>query len=164
LAPAVLEAPFVESINIRPAEIADIPAIFHVRTSVVVNLMTETELATIGITRQSIESMLEAGEARAWCAEVENEVVGFSLAFRSERELAALFVLPRYEKRGFGSALLDQAVNWLESHGREPIRLVTDRETPAYRFYKTRGWVDLGYGPEDEVLEGDIYMEYNSKV
>jgi GNAT superfamily N-acetyltransferase len=90
--------------------------------------------------------------------------VGFSLAFRNERELSALFVLPSYERRGFGSALLDEAIKWLENHSREPIRLVTDRETPAYRFYRNRGWVDLGYGPEDEVLEGGIYMEYNSKA
>jgi len=153
----------VVSINIRPANISDIPAIFHVRTSVVVNLLTEAELATIGITRQAVERMLEAGEARAWCVDVEGEVVGFSLAFCKERELSALFVLPNYEQRGFGSALLDEVVEWLTSHSREPIRLVTDRGTPAYRFYKTRGWVDLGYGPEDEVLEGGIYMEYNSE-
>jgi GNAT superfamily N-acetyltransferase len=153
----------VTSINIRSAEVSDVPAIFHVRTSVVVNLLTEAEMATIGITRQSVEQMLEAGEARAWCVDVESQVVGFSLAFRNERELSALFVLPGYEKKGFGSALLDKAVKWLESHSREPIRLVTDRETPAYRFYKNRGWVDLGYGPNDDVLEGGIYMEYSSK-
>ncbi len=129
-----------------------------------VNHLNEAEMATIGITRQSVERMLEAGEARAWCVDVGSDVVGFSLAFRNERELSALFVLPDYEKRGFGSALLDKAVKWLESHSREPIRLVADRETPSYRFYKNRGWVDLGYGPEDEVLEGDIYMEYNSKA
>jgi len=153
----------VASIDIRPAKISDIPAIFRVRTSVVVNLLTEAEMATIGITRQSVEQMLETDEARAWCVDVEGEVVGFSLAFRSDRELSALFVLPNYEQRGFGSALLGKAVGWLESHSREPIRLVTDRETPAYRFYKTRGWVDLGYGPEDEALEGGIYMEFNSE-
>ena len=136
---------------------------FHVRTSVVVNPLTEEDLASIGITRQSVERMLESGEARAWCVDVESDLVGFSLAFRNKRELSALFVLPKYEKRGFGSALLDQAVKWLESHSREPICLVTDRGTPAYRFYKIRGWVDLGYGPEDEVLQGDIYMEYNPR-
>ena len=151
------------SVDIRPAKISDIPAIFRVRASVVVNPLTEAELATIGITRQSVERMLETGEARAWCVDIEGEVVGFSLAFRNERELSALFVLPNYEQRGFGSALLDKAVEWLESHSREPIRLVTDRGTPAYCFYKTRGWVDLGYGPENEVLDGDIYMEYNSE-
>ncbi len=95
------------SINIRQAKISDVPAIFHVRTSVVANHLTEADLATIGITRQSVERMLESGKARAWCADVESDVVGFSLAFRNERELSALFVLPNYEQRGFGSALLD---------------------------------------------------------
>ena len=124
------------SIEIRPAKRSDIPAIFRVRTSVVVNLLTEAEMETIGITRQSVERMLEAGEANAWCVDVGSEVVGFSLAFRNEREISALFVLPDYERRGFGSALLDEAVAWLEGHNSEPIRLVTDRETPAYRFYE----------------------------
>jgi len=154
----------VASIEVRPAKRSDIPAIFRVRTSVVVNLLTEAEMATIGITRESIERMLEAGEANAWCVDVGSEVVGFSLAFRNEREISALFVLPDHERRGFGSALLDAAVTWLEGHNSEPICLVTDRETPAYRFYQNRGWVDLGYGPEDEVLGGSIYMEYNSKA
>lgn len=126
--------------------------------------MTEAEMATIGITPESVERMLETQEARAWCIDAEDDVVGFSLAFRNEREISGLFVLPNYEKRGFGSALLDEAVEWLESHSSEPISLVADRDTPAYRFYKKRGWVDLGYGPGDEALEGDIYMEYRSKI
>jgi len=108
--------------------------------------------------------MLETGEARAWCVDDEGKVVGFSLAFRNERELSALFVLPEYERRGFGSALLDSAVAWLGGQSREPIRLVTDREAPAYRFYRKRGWVDLGYGPENEVLIGDVYMEYRFRI
>jgi GNAT superfamily N-acetyltransferase len=154
----------VTSIKTRQAKVSDIPAIFRVRTSVVVNLMTESELETLGITRQSVAQMLEAGEANAWCVDVGNDVVGFSLAFRDARELSALFVLPDYETRGFGAALLDAAVTWFASLSDEPIRLVTDRETSAYRFYQKRGWVDLGYGPEEEVLEGDIYMEFTPRA
>ena len=116
------------SIKVRPAKSSDIPAIFHVRTSVVVNHMTEADLETIGITRQSVEQMLEAGEAGAWCVDCEGDVVGFSLAFHKVRELSALFVLPDYEQRGFGSALLDAAVRWLEEYNREPIRLSIGRE------------------------------------
>ncbi len=129
-----------------------------------VNHLTEADLESLGITRESVEQMLDADEAGAWCVDVQGDVVGFSLAFRDEREVSALFVLPDYEQRGFGAALLDEAVRWLEGHSREPIRLVTDRSTPAYRFYEARGWVDLGYGPDDVAFEGDIYMEYTPRI
>ena len=123
--------------------------------------MTEEELAAVGITRQTVAEMLETGEAKAWCAEAEGEVVAFSLAFRQAREISALFVLPDYEQRGIGSRLLTEAVDWLQSLGRDPIRLATDRKTRAYGFYKKRGWVDLGFGPGDRDSGGDIYMQYD---
>ena len=151
----------MELISARQADPADVPAIFRVRTSVVENHMTEEELAAIGITRQSIAAMLKAGDAKAWCAEVAGEVVAFSLAFREVREISALFVLPDYEQRGIGSRLLTEAVDWLKTIGGGPIRLATDRKTRAYGFYKKRGWVDLGFGPEDRDSGGDIYMQYD---
>ena len=44
----------------------------------------------------------------------------------------------------------------------DSVRLSTDPKTRAYQYYTKRGWRDLGYGPENEELEGDTYMEYTA--
>lgn len=149
--------------RLRPADSSDIPGIFHVRTSVVESHLTEQELATIGITRESVTEMLDSGAARAWCIEVEDAVVGFSLAIREKREISALFVLPDFEGHGYGSELLNEAISWFRELGDEPIRLQSDPTTRAYRFYLKRGWRDLGHGPDSYVVEGDRYLELSVK-
>lgn len=101
--------------EIRRATSIDVPALFYVRTSVRENLMTETELATLGITRRSVSEMLDSDAARAWCLEDDGSIIGFSLAVQESREIFGLFVLPGYEKRGIGSLLLDAATSWLRS-------------------------------------------------
>jgi len=146
---------------VRLAKVTEIEAIFLVRTSVVENYMSETELGTIGITREWLAMALTKGEAQAWCAEIEEKVVGFSLALFEEREISALFVLPEFENMGLGSQLLERAVSCLKGLSSEPIRLMTDRETSAYWFYRNRGWADLGYGSDTDILDGDIYMQYD---
>ena len=132
-------------------------AIFHVRTSVVENHMTEEELVPLGITRESLATAIEDGSAAIWCVEVAGEIAGFSLAFKNSREVNALFVLPQHERKGHGARLLDAAVQWLEDFGSQPITLATDNQTRAYRFYLRRGWRDTGRrsGPD-----GDVVLEY----
>jgi GNAT superfamily N-acetyltransferase len=147
--------------SIRLASNSDISAIFHVRTSVVENYMSEEELAEIGITRQSISESLDNGSAGAWCAEVNGNIVGFSLTFLEDREISGLFVLPEFERQGFGTKLLNQAVNWLFESGDSPVRLPTDPDTRAFAFYQKRGWKISAYRAENEDSEGDIYLEYD---
>ena len=148
---------------IRVATPNDIPGIFHVRTSVVENLLDETELAAIGITRKSVADMLEHGSARAWCVELDGMIVGFSLAMREEREISALFVLPEHERKGLGTRLLNEAVSWLLTLNDEPVRLATDPRTRAYNYYLAHGWRDLGYGRDPENPGSDRYLEYETE-
>ena len=147
-------APIFE--NVRAMTPADMDAVFHVRTSVVDNHMSEDELEAIGITRESVAAMLEAGEARGWCAVFEGEVVGFSLATGKPREINALFVLPECSRKGLGQALLDIAVHHLRRQAPGIVRLRTDPQMPAYRFYRKRGWQDTGERHEDS---DDVFLE-----
>ncbi|MFQ5610004.1 MAG: GNAT family N-acetyltransferase [Woeseiaceae bacterium] len=124
--------------------------------------MDESELSAIGITRSSVGDMLDSGSARAWCAESEGSIVGFSLALRDEREINALFVLPEHERHGIGTKLLNEAVKWLLSLGDEPVRLATDPRTRAYSYYLKRGWRDLGYGRDPDDPGSDRYLEYKT--
>jgi GNAT superfamily N-acetyltransferase len=122
----------------------DAAELFRVRTSVRENHQTEEELATHGVTRESLARMLESDDARGWCAELTSGIVAFAIARRSERDIFALFVEPGSEGRGIGSTLLDSAVAWLSASGSERLRLTTGRGTPAQSFYLNRGWADIG--------------------
>ena len=142
--------------DIRAMRNDDMDAIFRVRTSVVENHMSEEQLREIGITRESIADMLEQGELKGWCALAGDEVVGFSLATASSREVNALFVLPDHSKRGLGQALLDIAVFNLRRIAPGTVRLRTDPAMPAYRFYLKRGWRDTGETHENG---DDVFLE-----
>lgn len=145
--------------DIRPATADDIPAIFHVRTSVIENHLTEEQLKGYGITRTSFAEAMVSGEMRVWCASVDEAVIGFVVAEPERREISALFVHPDAEGRGAGSQLLDTAVNALWALGDAPIQLYTGPETEAYAFYCRRGWVDQHHGPSDRPNSTDTCLE-----
>lgn len=142
--------------NIAAMTDDDMDAIFDVRTSVVDNHMSEEELREIGLTRDSIAAMLRERDLYGWCARADDKVVGFSLATASTREINALFVLPEYCGRGFGQALLDIAVHHLRRLVPGTVRLRTDPSTPAYGFYRKRGWKDTGKAHEES---GEAILE-----
>ena len=147
-------APIFE--NIRAMTTEDMDAIFHVRTSVVDNHLSEQELEGLGLTRDSVAAMLREGDLYGWCAHGDGRVVGFSLATSSRREINALFVLPDYCGRGIGQALLDIAVCRLRRLAPGTVRLRTNPATPSYGFYRKRGWKDAGATHEasrDVILE-----------
>ncbi len=143
--------------NIRPASPDDVVNLFRVRTSVRENHLSEEELSEIGITHDSVSGLLRSGEAQAWCAEVDDVIVGFSMARKPERDIFALFVLPQFEGRGIGSLLLDAAVDWLRTSDPKPIRLNTERTTKAFRFYINRGWHET-----DLLEDGDPVLELSN--
>jgi GNAT superfamily N-acetyltransferase/beta-phosphoglucomutase-like phosphatase (HAD superfamily) len=140
--------------DIRTMCRGDMDAVFHVRTSVAENRLTEDELHDLGITRQSIAAMIDEGDLKGWVSVSHGEVVGFALATVSTREIYALFVLPEHSGRGVGQALLDIAVYFLRRTAPGTVRLRTDPTMPAYRFYLKRGWKDTGaaHKKTDDVL------------
>ncbi len=145
--------------DIRPATADDIPAIFHVRTSVVENHLTEEQLKGYGITRTSFAEAMVSGEMCVWCASISGDVIGFVVAEPARREISALFVHPDAEGRGAGSQLLEAAVNALWALDDAPIQLYTGPETRAYTFYCRRGWVDQHHGPSDRPNSTDTCLE-----
>jgi GNAT superfamily N-acetyltransferase len=138
--------------NIRPAQPADIKTLFDIRTSVVENHQSLEEIAELGITPQSVATML-ATDCAAWLAEIDGRPVGFAIANATERTLFGLFVLPAFEGRGAGRALIQAAENWLWSKGAEDIWLVTgnDPSLRAYGFYLHLGWTAVGVESEGEL-------------
>ena len=62
------------------------------------------------------------------------------MADRAEGRLFGLFVLPAWEERGLGTALLEEAEAWLWGHGVEQAWLSTEPGLRAAAFYRRRGW------------------------
>lgn len=135
----------------RPAQKSDIETLFDIRTSVVENHQSRQEIAELGITPESVANMLET-DCCAWIAEIGDRPVGFSIANATDKTILGVFVLPNFEGRGAGRALMDLAEQWLWSKGIEEIWLITENDPTlrAYGFYCHLGWVPIGveaHGP-----------------
>jgi GNAT superfamily N-acetyltransferase len=133
------------TITIRAAIAEDIETLFSIRTSVRENYQSRAELAQIGVTPESVATLLKT-VCRAWLAEVDRQPVGFSMANAAEKTVFALFILPEYEGRGIGKQLLTVAEDWLWSMGCIEIWLLTgaDLSLRAHGFYQHLGWQAVG--------------------
>ncbi|MEO0537434.1 MAG: GNAT family N-acetyltransferase [Cyanobacteria bacterium P01_A01_bin.123] len=140
---------------IRSAQPNDIETLFEIRTSVTENYQSREEIAALGITPESIAGML-ATDCGAWIADFDNRPVGFAIANATEATIFGIFVLPSWEGKGAGRALMQAAEAWLWSKNLEEIWLVTgnDPSLRAYGFYRHLGWISVGV-----VLDGDYQGE-----
>ena len=141
---------------IRRGQIADLPAIMRIRTSVTENHLSIEQMAEIGITHDSFAAEMVAGDLACWVAHEDGEVVGFSLADRRDGSVFGLFMDAAHDRKGHGSALLAACETWLREQGHAKARLTTGRDTTALGFYLRRGWQETtetdGRFAEDAVL------------
>ncbi|HEY9295104.1 MAG TPA: GNAT family N-acetyltransferase, partial [Phormidium sp.] len=98
--------------KIREAQIEDIETLFNIRISVIENYQSREDLASLGITPETIAEMLLT-DCRAWIAEIDNQPIGFSMANATEKTIFAMFILPSFADRGAGRALMQKAEEWL---------------------------------------------------
>ena len=123
---------------VRDARVADIPAIFAIRTSVRENHLSAEALERMGITPDAIREALQAAPC-LWVAEIDGELVGFSMADTDEGCVFAAFVRPEREGQGIGRSLMQKAEEFLfKCHDR--IWLETDGRSRAAGFYRSLGW------------------------
>jgi GNAT superfamily N-acetyltransferase len=134
----------------REATLADVPAMFEVRTSVIENAMSWERLAELGITPASVAASLMT-DCKGWVAERDGRTVAFAIADGSDASIFALFVRPEHAGCGIGTRLLELAVLWLRQRGAAVISLTTGPGTRAAGFYARRGWVEVGIQSNGEV-------------
>jgi len=135
--------------DIRQAQLEDIETLFKIRTSVVENYLSRQELANLDITPATVAIMLQT-DCCAWVAEIDKKLIGFSIADAAQTTIFALFVLPAYEGRGVGRALMEKAEKWLWSLGFTEIWLLTTNNPKlrAYGFYQHLGWIPNDVQPD----------------
>ena len=128
---------------IREIAVNDIPDLFVVRPQTRENAMSVEELASIGITPDSIEAAIR-GSHKGWLFEENGEVGGFAMGDSDKGELTVMAMLPVHEGKGIGGQLLRNVECWLESEGCKRIWLTTDTNPKlrAYGFYLSQGWED----------------------
>lgn len=138
--------------EIRRARPEDVELLFDIRTSVRENHQSREELASIGVTPETVAEMLRT-TSRAWVAEVDGEAAGFAMADAAEGTVFAMFVRPGWEGHGAGRALMGEAEAWLFGGGWEEIWLLTGRD-PALRangFYRRLGWTAAEWRSDGQV-------------
>lgn len=131
----------------------DLEEVFQVRIRTWHNPHGARELVGLGITPASVLEKMRTTH-RGWVALSGAQIVGFSMADRSDGELWVIAVLPEFEGRGIGRALLSQAEGWLGSCGWSEVWLTTDinESLRAVGFYRHLGWKDW------KIERGDRFM------
>lgn len=150
-----------EPASVRLATVADVPALFAVRTSVRENHLDLAQLAERGVTPASVAAAIASGDVPAWVVEEGGAVLGFSMADARTGTVFALFVRPDAEGRGVGRALLAATEAFLFAAGWGTIWLETGMEphNRAHRVYRAAGWTLVG--PADH---GDVRYEKRRPV
>lgn len=138
--------------KIRIADSADVSDMFRIRLSVNENSATVAELASYGVTPESLPAML-SNQGRGWIAEVDGVARAFAMADANNATIFALFVEPGFEGRSIGLGLMNQAEQWLAEMGCCEIWLETDSNTQVRSngFYRHTGWSESGIQPDGQV-------------
>jgi GNAT superfamily N-acetyltransferase len=123
----------------REAAIEDIPQIQIVRNSVKENQLSDPALVTDEDCKEYITV-----RGKGWVCEVDNTIVGFSIADLKENNIWALFVHPNYESKGIGKKLHELMLNWYFNETHKKVWLSTAPGTRAEEFYKRNGWKVVG--------------------
>lgn len=130
---------------IREITTSDIDEIITVRTSTIENPFSFTDLAEIGITKQSVSDWLD-GSIKGWVCEISGQIVGFTMADSKTAELLVIAVYPEYEGLGIGKRLMTRIQDWLWSFGHNSLWLWSnpDHLVRAHGFYRKLGWEPTG--------------------
>jgi GNAT superfamily N-acetyltransferase len=143
--------------TIRPARPDDVPACLILRGQTRENAISVGELADRGITEGSWRADVVSGRLPGYVASVGGRIVGYCFGDRDTGEIVVLALLPDYEGKGLGKALLARMVAELRAlgHGRLFLEAAADPGTRAHGFYRHLGWRPTGVaaGRGDEVLE-----------
>ena len=140
----------------RNMEPRDVEAVFEVRASTRENALTCAQLLEIGITAQTTINALESKAIVGRVCEVDGKIVGFCSGDIHSGEIIVLAVLPEFEKRKIGIALLNGVISDLSVLGVVKFWLACS-PNPVIRshgFYRANGWIPTGeiLENQDEIL------------
>lgn len=128
----------------------DIAACYHIRRSSRDNPLLEEDILNPDGWINAYRMCLERETERGWMAEWGGDGVGFVLGENEYGEIRELAVLPDFERRGIGQALLVTMQQWLlQNHYSLHGIIRPDPSLSAYGFLLRRGWTLSEYVDED---------------
>jgi ribosomal protein S18 acetylase RimI-like enzyme len=142
----------------REATIADIPQMQIVRHLVKENVLSNPVLVTDEDCKNYITN-----KGKGWVCEVNNFIIGFSIADLVDKNIWALFVHPEFERKGIGKKLHDTMLTWYFNQTRETVWLSTAPNTRAEKFYRKAGWKDVGKHGKNEIKFEMNYDDWKKK-
>ncbi len=118
---------------------------------VVRNLVKENTLSAPALVTDNdvMEFITERG--KGWVCEIENNIVGFSIADVKENNIWALFVHPDHDKKGIGKTLHTLMLDWYFTQTEQTVWLGTSPHTRAETFYRKQGWTETGLQGKGEI-------------
>lgn len=145
------------TVRLRSAVPADINACIDVRGRTRENAVSASRLAELGITEASWAAQVEDGTLPGYVVETDRNIVGYCFGSTVAGEIVVLVVLPAYEDRGYGKALLSATMSALRAQGYRRLFLgcSADPQHRSHGFYRHLGWRPTGAHDAhgDEVLE-----------
>ena len=138
----------------RTAQPNDIATCIVIRGQTRENAVSEARLNELGITQESWAKSVQDGELLGVIAEVDGKMVGYCFGDVGSGEIVVLALLPPFEGRGVGKALLARAIDILRERGHQRLFLgcSSDPQVRSYGFYRHLGWISTGqtdkYGDE----------------
>jgi len=141
----------------RPAVPADAAACIDLRGRTRENAFSAEQLAALGITVESWSAGIAQGGFPGHVAEADGALVGYCFGDRDSGEIIVLALLPAWEGKGIGKALLARMVDDFQGWGMERLFLgcAADPTVRSHGFYRHLGWRPTGEIDDlgDEVLE-----------
>lgn len=131
---------------IREANSTDIKQIQLVRNSVTENALSDPNIVTDEDCKEFITI-----RGKGWVCEINNEIVGFSIVDLQENNIWALFVNPKFERKGIGKQLHDIMLEWYFDKTTKSVWLGTSPDTRAEMFYRKAGWKEIGKHGKGEI-------------
>jgi GNAT superfamily N-acetyltransferase len=140
---------------IREAKVDDIKQIQIVRNSVRENTLSNPNLVTDDDCKEFITI-----RGKGWVYEINYEIIGFAIADLKGNNIWALFLDPKYEKKGIGRQLHKTMLDWYFTQTKNKIWLGTAFNTRAEQFYRKAGWTEVGTNGTKEIKFEMTYLDW----
>ncbi|MBK7689716.1 MAG: GNAT family N-acetyltransferase [Bacteroidetes bacterium] len=140
---------------IREINTGDIKQIQIVRNSVTENTLSNPNL----VTDKDCEAFITV-RGKGWVCEIENRIVGFAIADLKENNIWALFIDPKFERKGIGQKLHKTMMDWYFTQTKEKVWLGTAFITRAEIFYRKAGWKEVGTNGTNEMKFEMAYTDW----
>lgn len=143
---------------IREATIDDINQIQLVRNLVTENALSDPNLVTDEDCKEFITV-----RGKGWVCEIDKQIVGFAIVDMKENNIWALFLNPKFEKKGIGQQLHKTMLDWYFTRTKESVWLGTAFNTRAEQFYRKAGWTEVGTNGTKEIKFEMTYNKWTNK-